>query len=279
MTHAYELFKDVLASIVGSAACVYTGQPFDTIKVRMQVQAGEFKSSLDCLRRTIGKESFLALWKGSLPAFVGSLGENAVGFGVNGQLTRLFKDTDISPTFKLVQPYFTGGITGFCSAFVLCPCDVIKCRAQLSRLSGGTGSMTEIIKATMKKDGFSGFYTGMSAQCMRDIPFYASFFGTYESFTRFFRTSFPNWPDTAVYFVSGGFAGQIAWAVSMPADSVKSIIQTSSERVTTTQVISKLMQTQGIRGFYNGMEVAIIRAFPANAALFVGYELSRKLLP
>ncbi len=25
--------KDVIASIVGSAACVYTGQPFDTIKV------------------------------------------------------------------------------------------------------------------------------------------------------------------------------------------------------------------------------------------------------
>ena len=26
--------KDVIASVVGSAACVYTGQPFDTIKVR-----------------------------------------------------------------------------------------------------------------------------------------------------------------------------------------------------------------------------------------------------
>ena len=25
--------KDVFASIVGSAACVYTGQPFDTVKV------------------------------------------------------------------------------------------------------------------------------------------------------------------------------------------------------------------------------------------------------
>ena len=27
-----------------------------------------------------------------------------------------------------------------------------------------------------------------------------------------------------------------------------------------------------------GIDVAIIRAFPANAALFVGYELSRKLM-
>jgi hypothetical protein len=29
-----EPFKDILASIVGSAACVYTGQPFDTVKVK-----------------------------------------------------------------------------------------------------------------------------------------------------------------------------------------------------------------------------------------------------
>ncbi|CAN0519395.1 unnamed protein product, partial [Scytosiphon promiscuus] len=30
--------KDVVSSIFGSAACVYTGQPLDTIKVRMQAR-------------------------------------------------------------------------------------------------------------------------------------------------------------------------------------------------------------------------------------------------
>jgi len=31
--HIKEAAKDVLASVVGSAMCVYTGQPFDTVKV------------------------------------------------------------------------------------------------------------------------------------------------------------------------------------------------------------------------------------------------------
>jgi Mitochondrial carrier protein len=36
------------------------------------------------------------------------------------------------------------------------------------------------------------------------------------------------------------------------------------------------MSTQGYRGLVRGVEVAVIRAFPANAALFMGYEISRK---
>ena len=33
-----------------------------------------------------------------------------------------------------------------------------------------------------------------------------------------------------------------------------------------------------MKGFIRGIEVAIIRAFPANAALFVGYEYTKKTL-
>ena len=33
---AKEIIKDMLAGFVSSAACVYTGQPFDTVKVRLQ---------------------------------------------------------------------------------------------------------------------------------------------------------------------------------------------------------------------------------------------------
>ena len=34
----------------------------------------------------------------------------------------------------------------------------------------------------------------------------------------------------------------------------------------------------GFLSLFAGIEVAVVRAFPANAALFVGYELSRKLM-
>ena len=48
----------------------------------------------------------------------------------------------------------------------------------------------------------------MSAQVLRDIPFYATFFGFYEFSCRYLRAT-TKWNDTSVYFVSGGLAGQV----------------------------------------------------------------------
>lgn len=84
--------------------------------------------------------------------------------------------------------------------------------------------------------------------------------------------------DTSVYFVSGGLAGQVGWVVSIAPDTIKSMIQTSESKLTISGVYNNIYTTRGIRGFFAGIEVAIIRAFPANAALFLGYELTRKLL-
>ena len=58
----YDIVKDVIASVAGSAACVYCGQPFDTIKVRMQVQSHMFNSTFQCLRTTIAKEGTLSFF-------------------------------------------------------------------------------------------------------------------------------------------------------------------------------------------------------------------------
>lgn len=74
-------------------------------------------------------------------------------------------------------------------------------------------------------------------------------------------------------------AGQIAWAASIGPDVVKSRIQSSTGPNPGILVTSReIYRMYGARGFLVGVEVALFRAFPANAALFVGYELSRKLV-
>ena len=109
-----ESLKDVLASVVGSAACVYSGQPFDTVKVRMQVQPGEFKNSLECFRKTMVGEGIPTLWRGSVPAFMGALSENAMAFCINGNLKRLLEGCYI-PTliFNLIFTCWYTGLDTF----------------------------------------------------------------------------------------------------------------------------------------------------------------------
>lgn len=74
------------------------------------------------------------------------------------------------------------------------------------------------------------------------------------------------------------FAGQAGWLASIVPDTVKSRIQTSANPLSFSLTAKEILSTRGWRGFFTGVEVALVRAFPANAALFVGYELTRELL-
>ena len=73
-------------------------------------------------------------------------------------------------------------------------------------------------------------------------------------------------------------AGQIGWVCSIIPDTIKSQIQVSEERLTISTTFKEIVKNRGFRGLFTGIEVALIRAFPANAALFLGYEYFRKFL-
>ncbi len=48
---------DLLSGTIGGCTGIVGGQPFDTIKVRLQAAArGTYKSAMDCLRQTVRKE-------------------------------------------------------------------------------------------------------------------------------------------------------------------------------------------------------------------------------
>jgi len=79
---------------------------------------------------------------------------------------------------------------------------------------------------------------------------------------------------------AGGIGGVANWCVSIPPDVVKSRYQTAPEGMYKGlgDVASTLMKEEGPGAFFKGIGPAMIRAFPANAACFLGMELSRSLL-
>ncbi len=83
-------------------------------------------------------------------------------------------------------------------------------------------------------------------------------------------------------FLAGGLAGSTSWSIIFPMDSVKSRMQTSDmtspSKINFLSVAKIIYNSQGVTGFYRGWSSAIMRAFPANAALFLGYETAMSLL-
>jgi solute carrier family 25 carnitine/acylcarnitine transporter 20/29 len=208
-TQAQESVKDMVSSLFASACCVYTGQPFDTVKVRAQLKTGENIQMFKILGDTVRTGGVTALWRGSVPALTGQLLENSVVFTVNGFLKRHFHAdighlNDEPDNVNYAKPVLIGGVTGILSAFVLCPCDVVKCRAQANILHGqGAVNVTDITKNIIKTSGVSGLWRGIGAQILRDVPFNATFFGSYDILCHLFQRH-TKWSEGTVYFIAGG---------------------------------------------------------------------------
>lgn len=278
VSHFRETFADVLSSAVGASACIYTGQPFDTVKVRIQAgEAGNYPGLLKFFSNTVKSEGITTLWRGSIPALTGSLAENSVAFATNGILSRFFS-THPSYQNQWYTPFITGSGTGFLSSFVLCPCDLLKCKAQVSHATGGdVKTITQIAREIVRIGGIKSLYTGFSIQLLRDVPFYTSFFGSYEFLKKYFKNN-TDLSDSMITMISGGFAGQIGWTCSIAPDTVKTRIQISEKKLTISDVCRSIYRAHGFKGFFFGIEVALVRAFPANAALFFSYEFARNFL-
>ena len=120
-------------SITAGVACTYVGQPFDTIKVKMQTYPQLYKGSMHCLRDTMRREGVRGLFEGSVPALAAICGESAVLFMCYGLCQKAVcravgvkKETELTS----LQKAMSGSCASFFSSLVLCPTELVKCRMQ-----------------------------------------------------------------------------------------------------------------------------------------------------
>lgn len=272
-----DVSRDLFSATIGSICCCYVGQPLDTVKVRMQTNPKAFNGIFQTVTKTVQVEGGTALWKGAIPTALGMVAENAMAFGVNEFLKRAFPDPNLDQSStgmpSLTRPFAMGAFTGCCSALVLLPSEVIKAKTQV--VVGSDKSSSAIFKEMVKRQGIKSIFIGLDSQLMRDGPFYAAFFGGYEVNCYLFRTYVPSMPDELNYFLSGGFAGMLGWAFAMPFDVPKTNVQSRWDTKVVGSYFPEMMtiaRKRGFLGLYSGLGPTLVRAFPANAALFLGVE-------
>lgn len=292
--------RDTLSGFSGAVALVYCGLPFDTVKLRMQTSTA-YSGVVNVFQRMLAEEGALSLWKGAVPALSSALVENGVVFTVNGFLRRanLFGGV-AEEDLTLLQHAALGGIAGCFSATAITPFEVLKCRMQYQRnaaasaASGsGSGSAPAASVLTMamhviRQEGVRGCFAGLTPLLLRDVPFNTLFFGSYRTYTYLLRqaSGLVHGDDTPGHhaFLCGGLAGMTAWSVVFPADALKSRMQVHGLAHPDQAAPSMVATARGIwaeggaRLLYRGWSAAVLRAFPANAALFWGVEMADALL-
>ncbi|KAG8448279.1 hypothetical protein GDO86_015393 [Hymenochirus boettgeri] len=293
-TNLKQILINFSSGAMGGVACVFSGQPFDTAKVKMQTFPTLYRGFVDCAIRTYHAEGLRGLYNGTTPALVANAAENAVLFTCYGFCQNL-----VSHVIGLQCPSelrdwhkaAAGSLASVFSSLALCPTELVKCRMQTQhemRISGHKdipikSTPWSVVRAILRSEGIPGLFRGLSSTWMREIPGYFFFFGGYELSLGILsqRRCNKDPPGALVVTVSGGVGGACFWLAVYPVDSVKSRIQVLSLAPRSEGFFFSLLhilRTEGFLTLYSGLMPTVIRAFPSNAALFLAYEMTKRTL-
>lgn len=283
--------KNFIAGGAGGVCLVITGQPLDTIKVRLQTQntkPGEkplYSGTFDCAKKTIQKEGFRGLYKGMITPLVGITPIYAIcflGFGIGKKLQTKDPDTPLT----LLQIGNAGMLAGVFTTVIMAPGERIKCLLQIQsgdpKNAKYKGAL-DCAKQLYKEEGlFRGVYRGTAATLLRDVPASGAYFMGYEMLLRSLTPEGKSRADLSPLriLLAGGSAGVFNWIVAIGPDTLKSRYQTAPPGTYSgvRDVFQQMVRTEGVSALFKGLSPVMIRAFPANAACFLGYELAMKAL-
>ncbi|KAL9923195.1 congested-like trachea protein [Glossina fuscipes] len=293
MSDAQERKANPLKSFIGGGfggvCTVVTGHPLDTIKVRLQTMPrpapGEqpmYTGTFDCARKTIKNEGYRGLYKGMSAPLVGITPIFALCFA-GYSLGKRVQQTEDSTKLTYRQIFVAGSFSGLLSTIIMAPGERIKCLLQVQQASAGErkyNGMLDCAFKLYKEGGIRSIYKGSFATLLRDLPANGAYFVTYEYIqAQAKRLTGSNEVSMAATLLAGGSSGIAYWIVGMPADVLKSRLQTSPPgyyKHGIRSAFKDLMKTEGPLALYRGISAVMIRAFPANAACFFGIELVNK---
>lgn len=132
--------------------------------------------------------------------------------------------------------------------------------------SNFTPKLFEGYNTIMTNEGKNGFYKGLPALWMRQVPYTMVKFGAFENIVRsFYRNVFTAPKETyskatqlSIVFMSGYLAGIFCAIVSHPADTMVSILNKKSSTAPIGQQVSEIYKDIGFKGLWNGIGARII---------------------
>eukprot|EP00761_Pharyngomonas_kirbyi_P000028 gb/GECH01000028.1/.p1 GENE.gb/GECH01000028.1/~~gb/GECH01000028.1/.p1 ORF type:complete len:300 (+),score=38.82 gb/GECH01000028.1/:1-900(+) len=291
------IYRELVAGTLSGAAGVITGNPLDTIRVRIQtgMAVGTHQiapkytgSTMDCVWQTFRIEGTRGFFKGMSSPLASVPFSNATIFAFYGNsLSFLRRNSNEKNPSKSILPEASAGfIAGTVNAFILCPVEHVKIQRQIDptnhphRLLLNYTSIREKLQFLKNSKILLNHFHGISATILRDAPGFACYFSSYEVMRRKLASSIHHPHNESIAaFTAGGMAGALSWIVSGPLDVIKSNMQADPKtHPTIKRCCSNLFTNNGIFAFFKGIQTSVLRALPTNAVIFLVYESIHKRL-
>jgi solute carrier family 25 aspartate/glutamate transporter 12/13 len=133
--------------------------------------------------------------------------------------------------------------------------------------------------------GLVGLYKGASACLLRDVPFSAIYFPTYNHLKRdYFGESQTKQLGILQLLTAGAIAGMPAAYLTTPCDVIKTRLQVEARKgessYTSLRHCAKTVwKEEGFRAFFKGGPARILRSSPQFGFTLAAYEVLQNILP
>lgn len=250
------------------------------------MQTGAVSGSVfGALAKSLKNEGIAGIYRGvSAPLLAVSpvFAVNFWGYDMGQRTVRWWSDQPIG-ALSINQCIIAGGLSAIPTTAIMAPSERIKCLLQVPNHS--YKGFMDCTLQVWRQGGIISVFRGTSLTLLRDGPGSMAWFGVYEYAKRKMMEVQGIDPATGALsplavLTAGGLAGMACWTAAIPADVVKSRYQSAPEGTYTGMIdcYQQLIKAEGYGSLFTGIRPALIRAFPANAACFLGMEVARKAL-
>jgi len=281
-------FKSFTSGGVGGIAAVLVGHPFDLTKTRMQTApAGTYTGAMDVVKKTLARDGVRGMYRGMGPPIIGVTPIFALSFwsyDLGKKIVYAATPDRTSMQLTTAELAFAGFFSAVPTTLLAAPAERIKVVLQVQGQGGGTNYSGPVaaIRGLYREGGLRSIFRGTGATLARDGPGSAAYFVAYELAKKALTPA--DQPTSQLHLgaiiVAGGTAGVAMWSIAIPPDVIKSRLQSAPQGTYTgfMDCTRKTIAQDGVKALWKGFGPAMARAFPANAATFLGVEAARNFM-
>lgn len=224
------------------------------------------------IRQVVKTEGIGALYKGLIPNLIGVAPSKAVYFYTYSTSKRFWNNSEVLIPNSAIVHMVSAGCAGFVAASAVNPIWLVKTRLQLHQ---GHVGIWEMIKRVYKREGFKGFYKGVTAS-YAGVSETMIQFCIYEYFRGMLLTEANEMDkrkmDFLNFMVAGGSAKFIACVVAYPHEVVRTRLREETGKARGFFKTLYQLYKEGHRAMYRGLSVQLMRTVPNTAITMGTYE-------
>eukprot|EP00742_Colponemidia_sp_Colp-10_P010926 GILJ01012062.1.p1 GENE.GILJ01012062.1~~GILJ01012062.1.p1 ORF type:complete len:552 (+),score=71.10 GILJ01012062.1:45-1658(+) len=286
-----------LFSTISPVMAVLFTNPFDTAKVRLQLQNSTFgptvyRNSIDCLIKIARNEGIRGLQKGLVPAAWREGSKNVFRIGMFEPILNTLHNRELDgapPMWKRIVAAATSGGLG---AVACNPFELIKTRLQAESKGNkavayehsysGTWSA---FRSILKHEGVSGLYRGSSMSVVRAIVGSGANLPTYSVMREYVLTNRLLADNSFTDIVCSMISSAMTAFVMNPVDVLRTRVYNQPVDANGNGLLyksgldclRKVLSTEGFSALYKGFVSSYMRLGPHFTLTFVFLEQMRRL--